>query len=200
MMKILSFVDGVEELLITRVGEIISKNIPHVDAEWIASRRQLVKYYLKKNWCVDGIDLEEITQETMVAALQSFRNYEARNNAEPGTFLLGIAKNVAQTYFRKRGRYQRRTAPLEFANSIGDVFYDQAEANELARMLKEKLALLPQKYVQVLELVFYKGFKEGEIAKKLGLPRDKVYNYKSDGLKRLRKLCKKDPLFKTLLP
>lgn len=183
-----------------RAGEIIPKIIPQVDADWIASRRLLVKYYLKKKWCIDGIDLEEITQETMVAALQSFGNYEGRNNAEPGTFLLGIAKNVAQTYFRKRGRYQRRTAPLEFADGIGDVFDDQAEANELARLLKEKLALLPEKYVQVLELAFYKGFKEGEIAKQLNLPRDKVYNYKSDGLKRLRKLCKKDPVFKSLFP
>jgi len=134
----------------------------------------------------------------MVAALQSFGNYEARNEAEPGTYLLGIANNVAQTFFRKRGRYQRRTAPLEFADSIGDLFHDQAEANELSRLLKEKLKLLPQKYVQVLELVFYKGFKEGEVAEKLGLPRDKVYNYKSDGLKRLRKLCKKDPIFRSL--
>ncbi len=134
----------------------------------------------------------------MVAALQSFGNYEARNEAEPGTYLLGIANNVAQTFFRKRGRYQRRTAPLEFADSIGDLFHDQAEANELSRLLREKLKLLPQKYVQVLELVFYKGFKEGEVAEKLGLPRDKVYNYKSDGLKRLRKLCKKDPIFRSL--
>jgi len=183
-----------------RAGEIISKTITKVEAEWIASQRQLVKYYLKKKWYIDGMDLEEVTQETMVAALQSFGNYEARNNAEPGTFLIGIAKNVAQTYFRKRGRYQRRTAPLEFADSIGDIFHDQAEANELGRLLKEKLALLPEKYVQVLELVFYKGFKEGEIAKILNLPRDKVYNYKSDGLKRLRKLCKKDPVFKSLFP
>ncbi len=136
----------------------------------------------------------------MLAALKSFGNYEARNDAEPGTFLLGIAKNVVQTFFRKRGRYIKRNAPLEFADSIGDLFHDQAEANELARMLKAKLDLLPEKYVQVLELAFYKGFKEGEIAQMLGLPRDKVYNYKSDGLKRLRKLCKKDPLFRSLLP
>lgn len=159
-----------------------------------------MKYYLKKKWGIDGVDLEEVTQETMVAALQSFDKYEARNDAEPGTYLLGIAKNVAQTYFRKKGRYVKRTAPLEFADSIGDLFHDQAEANEIARMLKAKLALLPEKYVQVLELAFYKGFKEGEIAQMLGLPRDKVYNYKSDGLKRLRKLCKKDPLFRSLLP
>ncbi len=181
-----------------RVGEAISKSVPQVDADWIASRRQLVKYYLKKKWCIDGGDLEEVTQDTMLAAFQSFGNYEARNNAEPGTFLLGIANKIAQTFFRKRGRYQRRTAPLEFADSIGSLFHDQAEANELARLLKEKLALLPKKYVQVLELVFYKGFKEGEVAKQLNLPRDKVYNYKSDGLKRLRKLCQKDPVFKSL--
>lgn len=144
------------------------------------------------------MDLEEVIQETMVAALQSFGNYEGRNDAEPGTFLLGIAKNVAQAFFRKRSRYQRRNTPLDFAESLQTLFHDEAEANELAQFLKKKLALLPKRYVQILELVFYKGYKEGEVAQELGLPRDKVYSRKSDALKRLRQLCLKDKAFKSL--
>ncbi len=134
----------------------------------------------------------------MMAALHSFQNYEGRNNASPGTFLLGIANNVAQTHFRKKGRQQRRSAPLDFAESIGAVFRDEAEAGELRYHLRKKLALLPKNYVQVLELVFYKGYKENEVAAELNLPRDRVYSLKSDALKRLRKLCLKDPVFRSL--
>jgi len=49
-----------------------------------------------------------------------------------------------------------------------------------------------------LELIFYKGYKEGEAAHELGLSPDKVYNYKSDALKRLRKMCRRDPAFRSL--
>jgi RNA polymerase sigma factor (sigma-70 family) len=176
----------------------IAKPGKNIDPEWIGSRRQYVKYFLQKKWGLDGQDLEEVTQETMMAALHSFGNYEARNNAEPGTFLCGIATKVAQTYFRKKSRQQRRRAPLDFAESIGTVFRDEAEAGELKYYLRRKLKLLPKKYIQILELVFYKGYKEGEAADLMGLPPDKVYSLKSDALKRLRKLCFKDRIIKSL--
>lgn len=158
----------------------------------------MVKYYLIKNWHLDGVDLEEVVQDTMLAALQSYQNYKGLNNAKPGTFLLGIANNVAQTHFRKKGNLQRRSAPLEFAESIGILFRDEAEANDLARRLHSKISKLKDNYFQVLKLVFYKGLKEGEAAEVLGLPADKVYSLKSDALKRLRKLCLKDPVFRSL--
>lgn len=180
------------------MGGAISKHGKNLDPEWIASRRQFVKYFLQKKWGLNGQDLEEVTQETMIAALHSFENYEGRNSAEPGTFLCGIATKVAQTHFRKKGRQQRRKAPLEIADRIGTIFRDEAEAGELAYHLREKLRLLPRNYRKVLELVFYKEYKEGEVAELLGLPRDKVYSLKSDALKRLRKFCLKDPVFKSL--
>lgn len=180
------------------MGGIIEKPGKKIDREWIASRRQYVKYFLQKKWGLDGQELEEVTQETMMAAFNSFENFEGRNNAAPETFLFGIAIKVAQTHFRNKSRQQRRRAPLGFAESLGSVFRDEAEAGELKRYLAAKLRLLPKKYVQVLELVFYKGYKEGEVAEQLGLPRDKVYSLKSDALKRLRKLCLKDRFFKSL--
>lgn len=83
-----------------------------IDREWIASRREAVKHYLWKKWNLNGDALEEVLQETMIAALQSFDKYEARINAEPGTYLIGIAKNVVQTYFRRRERQEPRRASL----------------------------------------------------------------------------------------
>ncbi|MGH7495486.1 MAG: RNA polymerase sigma factor [bacterium] len=180
------------------MGGVIIKPGKNLDPDWIASRRQYVKYFLQKKWGLIGQDLEEVTQETMMAALRSFASYEGRNNAEPGTFLCGIATKVAQTHFRKQSRLQRRQAPLDFAESIGSVFRDEAEAGELKNFLREKLRLLPLNYSRVLELIFYKECKEGEVAELLGLPRDKVYSLKSDALKRLRKLCLKDPIFRSL--
>ncbi|KAA0224331.1 RNA polymerase sigma factor [candidate division KSB1 bacterium] len=176
----------------------MAQNPKVIDPDWIASRRPIVHYYLKKKWGLSGADLEEVTQETMFEALKSFHNYKGLNNAEPGTFLMGIANNVTQTFFRKRGRHQRRSAPLNFADSIGTVFRDEAEASDLARHLRAKISKLPKNYIQVLELIFYKGMKEGEAAKHLNLPPDKVYSLKSDALKRLRKLCLKDPIFRSL--
>ncbi|MDZ7269224.1 MAG: sigma-70 family RNA polymerase sigma factor [candidate division KSB1 bacterium] len=158
----------------------------------------MVKYYLMKNWHLDDADLEEVVQETMLAALQSCQNYRGLNNAKPGTFLLGIANHVAQTHFRKKGIQRRRNAPLELAESIGVIFRDEAEASDLARRLRDKISRLKDNYVQVLKLVFYKGLKEGEVAEIMGLPADKVYSLKSDALKRLRKLCLKDPAMQSL--
>ncbi len=180
------------------MGGAIAKPGKNIDPDWIAGRRPFIKFFLQKKWGLEGHDLEEVTQDTMVAALRSFQNYEGRNEAEPSTFLCGIATKVAQTHFRKKGRQQRRTAPLTYAEGMDSLFRDEAEAGELKYYLREKLKLLPKKYVQVLELVFYKGYKEGEVAQQLNLPPDKVYSLKSDALKRLRKLCLKDPVLRSL--
>jgi RNA polymerase sigma factor (sigma-70 family) len=163
-----------------------------VDGDWIASRQDAVRYYLWKKWNLRGDDLEEVLQEIMTAALQSFVNYEGRNNAEPGTYLIGIAKNVVQSYFRRLNRHERRQVPIELAECLEAVFKDEAEANDLAQLLKEIIAKLPKKYIQVLELIFYQDYREGEAAKVLGIPADRVYSIKSDALKRLRNLCRKD--------
>ncbi len=170
---------------------------PKIDGDWIASRQDAVRFYLWKKWNLRGDDLLEVLQETLMAALQSFPNYEARNNAEPGTFLIGIAKNVAHSYFRRLDRHERRRAPIEIAECIGIVIKDETEAEELAKLLREKLSELPENYVQVLELIFYQDYREREAAEKLGIPVDRLYSIKSDALKRLRKLCAKDPRFKS---
>ncbi len=170
-----------------------------IDSEWIASRQDAVRFYLSKRWNLRGDDLQGVLQETLTAALKSFTNYEDRNSVEPAPFLIGIAKNVAQSYFRRLNRHERRRAPIEIAECIGIVFNDETEAEELTQLLREKLLELPEKYVQVLELIFYQDYREREAAEKLGIPVDRLYSIKSDALKRLRKLCAKDKRFKTNL-
>lgn len=167
-----------------------------VDPHWIASRRGMVQYYLKKKWDLTGGDLEDVTQEVMLSALYNLANFEGRGKA--GSYLIGIANSVAQAYFRKRGRTQRRSTPLEFARSIGVIFRDDAEASDLARRLKNKIAALPGDYGRVLELIFYKGLKEGESARFLNIPSDKLYRLKSGALRRLREACANDPIFRNL--
>ncbi|MDZ7361718.1 MAG: sigma-70 family RNA polymerase sigma factor [candidate division KSB1 bacterium] len=176
------------------VGEI---NASAPTKEWIASRREAVKNYLWKRWDLRGEDLEDVLQETMTAALQSFSNYKGLNDAEPGTYLIGIAKNVAHSHIRRRNRHERPLTSIEeIAGSLGVVFRDEVEAEEMAKLLREKISKLPKNYIQVLELVFYKDYREREVAAKLGIPAEKVYSLKSDALKRLRKLCKKDSRFR----
>ncbi|MDZ7290804.1 MAG: sigma-70 family RNA polymerase sigma factor [candidate division KSB1 bacterium] len=167
-----------------------------IDAEWIVSRQEAVRFYLWKKWNLNGADLDDVLQETMAAALQCCSKYEGRNNAEPGTFLIGIAKNVAQSFFRREHRHERRRAPFEIAECIGIVFKDETEAEEVAKLLKEKISKLPKIYVQVLDLIFYQEYREKEAAQKLGIPVNKLYSIKSDALKRLRKLCRNDSRFK----
>jgi RNA polymerase sigma factor (sigma-70 family) len=169
-------------------------NAGRPDDKWIASRRNAVKYYLCKKWNLSGDDLEEVLQETMVAALQSFSNFKGL--AEPSTYLIGIAKNVVQSYFRRRNRNERRRAPLELAEGIGVVFRDEAEAEELAKFLEEKFSKMPKKYVQVLKLIYYQDYRERDAAAEMGILVEKFYSLKSDALKRLRKLCKKDRRFR----
>jgi RNA polymerase sigma factor (sigma-70 family) len=169
---------------------------PHIDGKWIASRQDAVRFYLWKRWNLRGPDLDDVLQETLTAALQSFANFEGRNNAVPDTFLIGIAKNVVQSFFRRLNREERRHAPIELADCIGVFFKDEIEAEEQALLLREKILMLPEKYVQVLELIFYQDYREKEAAEKLGIPVDRLYSIKSDALKRLRKLCAKDPRFK----
>lgn len=166
--------------------------------EWIISRQDAVKHYLWKRWSLSGADLEDVLQDTMTAALQSFSNYKGLNDAGPATYLIGIAKNVAHSFFRRRNRHEhRRTAIEDIADIIDDgIFRDEAEIAEMTKLLKEKISKLPKNYVQVLELIFYQDYREREVALKLGIPVDKVYSLKSDALKRLRKLCKKDDRFK----
>jgi RNA polymerase sigma factor (sigma-70 family) len=169
---------------------------PKIDSNWIVSRQDAVRFYLSKRWNLRGDDLDDVLQETLNTALKSFANYKGHSNVESGTLLIGIAKNVAQSYFRRLDRYERRCAPIEMAESIGLILNDETEAEKLAQLMREKLSELPEKYKQVLELIFYQDYREREAAEKLGIPVDRLYSIKSDALKRLRKLCLKDARFK----
>ncbi len=110
------------------------------------------------------------------------------------TWLLSIARNRAIDERRSRGRrYLHETPPGDANDDILDRAAEETPADtaivsEDRLVIRKALALLPQEQRQALELAYFGGFTQQEIATGLGQPLGTVKTRIRLGLQKLRVL------------
>ncbi|HTS17495.1 MAG TPA: RNA polymerase sigma factor [Verrucomicrobiae bacterium] len=120
---------------------------------------------------------EEAAQESFVRAFQSLKKLH-----KPESFyswLLGIARRVAQEQFRSRKRQQR---DRELAETITP---DPADSHDDSS-LDEAIAVLPESYRQVILMRYYEGLSCHDVAQRLDMPIGSVTKTLSRAYARLR--------------
>lgn len=138
---------------------------------------------------------EEITQEVFVRLWRSAASFQ-REKGTVQNWLLRIAHNLALNEIRRR---QSRPVAAEAFDWDGnnprltdtDRAIDPAAAiwlNERARTIRLALAQLPAPQRQAIELAFYGGLSQAEIAAALGDPLGTVKSRIRLGMQRLREL------------
>jgi RNA polymerase sigma-70 factor (ECF subfamily) len=125
----------------------------------------------------------DCTQETFVSAWRSRDRFDPSRGSLPA-WLLGIARHRVHDVYRMRAR-----TPAPHGGSPEDPSEPPSarEADELVERLlvADALTRLPPRARQVVELAYYGGLSQSEIAERLELPLGTV---KSDTRRALRRL------------
>jgi RNA polymerase sigma factor (sigma-70 family) len=129
---------------------------------------------------------EDAVQEGFLAVWRSADAYK-RERAKPSTWILTVVHRRAVDLVRRE--QVRRGEPLEVAPepSVGPVDED-AVLRDRRAAVQAALTELPGEQRQALELAYYGGLTQSELAERLGVPLGTVKSRMFAGLGRLREL------------
>ena len=132
---------------------------------------------------------EDAVQEAFLAVWRSADAYK-RERAKPSTWILTVVHRRAVDLVRRE--QSRRGEPLEVAPepSVGPVDED-AVLRDRRAAVQAALTELPGDQRQALELAYYGGLTQSELAERLGVPLGTVKSRMFAGLGRLRELLRR---------
>ncbi|MFH1509434.1 MAG: RNA polymerase sigma factor [bacterium] len=116
-------------------------------------------------------EAEDVLQETFIKVMKSIKRFEFRSSFK--TWLYHIAYVTVMDSWR--WHYKKGSLPLlefcagEDPKNFEDEAEIEAELNMKEAKVKKLLKILPDKYKQVLELRFLKGYSTAEIAEEMSI-------------------------------
>ena len=129
---------------------------------------------------------EDAVQEAFLAVWRSADGYK-RERAKPSTWILTVVHRRAVDLVRREER--RRGEPLESAPEPAVAPVDEdATLRERRAAVQSARTALPGDQRQALELAYYGGLTQSELAERLGVPLGTVKSRMFAGLARLREL------------
>jgi RNA polymerase sigma-70 factor (ECF subfamily) len=134
---------------------------------------------------------QDAVQEGFLAVWRNAARFEAER-AKPSTWILTLVHRRAVDLVRREER--RRGDPLETApQAAGEETGEEAELRDRRRRVQAALMQLPPAERQALELAYYGGLTQSELAARLGVPLGTVKSRMFSGLRRLRDLLGEPP-------
>ncbi len=130
---------------------------------------------------------QDLVQETFLKAWNRAEAFDCERGA-PGPWLLTIARNRAIDYLRSHSRegatleLDENERPALFAN-----FPDEALHFDLARQVKRALGLLGSQQREAIELAYFEGLSQSEIAGRMGQPLGTVKTWMRRSIQQMRK-------------
>lgn len=135
--------------------QLIKENLP-----------KLKKYIFSK--VPDPKDAEEILQETLISAHESYAFFEGKSSFY--TWLCGIANHEIADFYRRKKIKTLLFSRFPFLENIVSQALtpdEDFEKQELRKEVKKVLSCLKEGYSQILRLKYYQGFSMAEIAHRL---------------------------------
>jgi RNA polymerase sigma-70 factor, ECF subfamily len=145
-----------------------------------------VAYRLALRVLRDPALAQDAVQDAFLAAWRTAVAFDpARGKAS--TWLLTLVHRRAVDLVRREDR--RRAEPLDEAPvAPGDAVDESVEVREERRRVQAALARLPPDQREALELAYYGGLSQSEVAERLGVPLGTVKSRMFTGLSKLRDL------------
>jgi RNA polymerase sigma-70 factor (ECF subfamily) len=145
-----------------------------------------VAYGLARRILRDDALAEDAVQEGFLAAWRSAPRF-VPERAKASTWLLTLVHRRAVDLVRREER--RRTEMLEARDEAAGGPADEAVWLRFEReRVQDALARLPDQQREAIELAYYGGFTQSELAKRLGQPVGTIKSRMFTGLSRLREL------------
>jgi RNA polymerase sigma-70 factor (ECF subfamily) len=145
---------------------------------------------------------EDVVQETFIGFLNSLPNYDERRELQ--TYLFTIAAHKLTDHLRRRGRQKAQpgsedsdellgnqvdSAQLAASGLVRNQEQRELESATLARGLRQMIRQWQEKgdfvRIQVLELLFVKGWANRDVAKFLKISEQQVANYRFAAVRKL---------------
>ena len=129
---------------------------------------------------------EDAVQEAFLAVWRSAGAFLAEQG-KPSTWILTLVHRRAVDLVRREER--RRAEPLEDTDHpTGEATDEEAWLRAQRQVVQEALRKLPPDQREAIELAYYGGFTQSELAERLGQPIGTIKSRMFTGLKRLREL------------
>jgi RNA polymerase sigma-70 factor (ECF subfamily) len=154
--------------LIQRMREADETALGALYDRWMRALYSLVFHLLK-----DANDAEDVVEETFWQAWRKASSYEPSKGAV-STWLLTIGRRKALDRIRSKKR--QKEEPIEREQSFADLAstgkdpLQDVEGKELREQVRNALRELPDEQREVLELGYFKGMSQSEIADATGQP------------------------------
>jgi RNA polymerase sigma-70 factor (ECF subfamily) len=130
---------------------------------------------------------EDLVQETFLRVWNRVQGFDA-GKGSLGPWLLAVARNRAIDYLRSAGGRERNA--VEFEESDHPALYTDMEKDILvsdkARLVKTAMEKLSPNQRQVIELAYFEGLSQTEMAERMGQPLGTVKTWVRSALKNLR--------------
>jgi RNA polymerase sigma-70 factor (ECF subfamily) len=145
-----------------------------------------VAYGLALRILRDASLAEDAVQEGFLAVWRNAHTFLAER-AKPSTWILTLVHRRAVDVVRREQR--RRGDPLETVpDPAGAATDEEVALRARRRIVQDALRQLPDDQREALELAYYGGFTQSELAERLGLPLGTIKSRMFAGLRRLRDL------------
>ena len=166
-------------------AELVARSRRH-DAEAfgaLVERHQRLVFGVALARCQDPALAEDVAQEAFVAAWRDLDRL--RDGERVGSWVAGIARNLAANAARQRARRAETPPPADELAAVPTP-QDEALAREDRELLQRALADMPEAHRETLVLYYMEGQSISAIADALGIREDLVKQRLSRGRKALR--------------
>jgi len=131
---------------------------------------------------------EDAVQEAFLTVWRTAGSFRS-DRAKPSTWILTLVHRRAVDVVRREER--RRAAPLEGTEEPDErslAAHEEIELSDRRRLVQEALRQLPDEQREALELAYYGGLTQSELAERLSVPLGTIKSRMFTGLRRLRDL------------
>ena len=129
---------------------------------------------------------EDAVQDAFLAVWRAADGYR-RERAKPSTWILTLVHRRAVDLVRREDR--RRGEPLDEApDAKATAVHEEADLRDRRAAVQAALRQLPNDQREALELAYYGGYTQSELAERLGVPLGTIKSRMFAGLARLREL------------
>jgi RNA polymerase sigma-70 factor (ECF subfamily) len=133
-------------------------------------------------------EAEDVLQEVFLQVWRGAKNFD-ESRGRPFTWLVTLTRSRGIDRIRQLGARQRladaaaQNNPEEASDAVADAMY-----SEQKEIMARALAELPEEQRRALDLAYFQGLTQSEIAEKLGTPLGTVKTRMRSGMMKLREL------------